>query len=69
MASKYDSRRIWMNTGASAKLKTLALEEKTVRRTRQIYLQAQKDIEAQVAQIYSQIGTLSKANCWEFLDA
>ena len=69
MASKYDSRRIWMNTGASAKLKNLALEEKTVRRTRQIYLQAQKDIEAQVAQIYSQIGTLSKANRWEFPDA
>lgn len=69
MASKYDSRRIWMNTGASAKLKNLALEEKTVRRTRQIYLEAQKDIEAQVAQIYSQIGTLSKANRWEFPDA
>lgn len=69
MASKYDSRRIWMNTGASAKLKNLALEEKTVRRTQRIYREAQKDIEAQVAQIYSQIGTLSKANRWEFPDA
>lgn len=69
MASKYDSRRIWMNTGASAKLKSLALEEKTVRRTQRIYREAQKDIEAQVAQIYSQIGTLSKANRWEFPDA
>lgn len=66
MASKYDSRRIWMNTGASAKLKNLALEGKTVRRTQRIYREAQKDIEAQVAQIYSQIGTLSKANRWEF---
>jgi SPP1 gp7 family putative phage head morphogenesis protein len=69
MASKYDSRRIWMNTGASAKLKNLALEEKTVRRTQRIYREAQKDIEAQVAQIYSQIGTLSKANRWEFQGA
>ena len=69
MASKYDSRRIWMNTGASAKLKNIALEEKTVRRTQRIYREAQKDIEAQVAQIYSQIGTLSKANRWEFPDA
>lgn len=66
MASKYDSRRIWMNTGASAKLKNIALEERTVRRTKQIYRQAQKDVEAQVAQIYAQFGTLSKVNRWEF---
>lgn len=66
MASKYDSRRIWMNTGASAKLKNIALEERTVRRTKQIYRQAQKDVEAQVSQIYAQFGTLSKANRWEF---
>lgn len=64
--SKYDSRRIWMNTGASAKLKNIALEERTVRRTKQIYRQAQKDIEAQVDQIYTQFGILSKNNRWEF---
>lgn len=66
MASKYDSRRIWMNTGASAKLKNLALEEATVRRTKKIYQQATRDIEAQVAQIYSQLGVLAQNNRWEF---
>ena len=66
MASKYDSRRIWMNTGASAKLKNLALEEATVRRTKKIYQQATRDIEAQVAQIYSQLGVLARNNRWEF---
>ena len=66
MASKYESRRIWMNTGASAKLKNIALEEATVRRTQRIYREAQKDIEAQVAQVYAQLGTLSKTNRWEF---
>lgn len=64
--SKYESRRIWMNTGAQAKLKNLALEETTVRRTQKIYRQAQKDIEAQVEQIYAQLGTLAKNNRWEF---
>ena len=66
MASKYDSRRIWMNTGASAKLKNLALEEATVRRTKKIYQQATRDIEAQVGQIYSQLGVLARNNRWEF---
>lgn len=66
MASKYDSRRIWMNTGASAKLKNFALEEATVRRTKKIYQQATRDIEAQVAQIYSQLGVLARNNRWEF---
>lgn len=66
MASKYDSRRIWMNTGAAAKLKNIALEEATVRRTQKIYRQAQKDIEAQVAQLYKQFGTLAENNRWEF---
>lgn len=66
MASKYDSRRIWMNTGAAAKLKNIALEEATVRRTQKIYRQAQKDIEAQVSQLYKQFGTLAENNRWEF---
>lgn len=66
MAGKYDSRRIWMNTGAAAKLKNLVLEEATVRRTRKIYREAQKDIEAQVGQIYEQLGAIAKNNRWEF---
>lgn len=66
MASKYQDRRIWMNTGAAAKLKNIALEDATVRRTKRIYRQAAKDIEAQVSEIYSQFGTLAKNNRWEF---
>ena len=66
MASKYTSRRIWMNTGAAAKRKNIALEDRTVRRTQKIYRQATKDIEAQVEQIYRQFGTLAANNRWEF---
>lgn len=66
MASKYESRRIWMNTGAAAKLKNLALEDATVAKTQKIYRQAQKDIEKQVKQIYDQFGTLAANNRWEF---
>lgn len=66
MASKYTSRRIWMNTGAAAKRKNIALEDRTVRRTQKIYQQATKDIEAQVEQIYRQFGTLAANNRWEF---
>ena len=66
MASKYQSRRIWMNTGAQAKLKNLALEEQTVARTKKIYKRAQKDLEAEVGKIYSQFGTLAENNRWNF---
>lgn len=66
MASKYTSRRIWMNTGAAAKLKNLALEEHTVQRTNKIYRRAQKDIENEVQKIYSQFGTLAENNRWTF---
>lgn len=66
MASKYDSRRIWMKTGAAAKLKNLATEEKTVRRTQEIYRKAQRDIEDEVQKIYGQFGTLAENNRWTF---
>jgi len=63
---KYEDRRIWMNTGAAAKLKNIALEEKTVKRTQKIYQLAQKDIQAQVDAIYDEFGALSTANRWDF---
>ena len=66
MASKYQDRRIWMNTGAQAKLKNLALEEKTVERTHAIYRQAAKDIEKEVSEIYLQLGAQSDSGRWEF---
>ena len=64
--NKYENRRIWMNTGAAAKLKNLATEEATVKRTRKIYRQAQKDIQTQVDRIYEEFGALSEANRWNF---
>lgn len=66
MASKYQDRRIWMNTGAQAKLRNIALEEQTVARTNAIYRRAAKDIEKEVTEIYLKLGALSEANRWEF---
>lgn len=64
--SKYDDRRIWMNTGVEAKLRNLANEEATLKRTHKIYQQASRDIERQVQSIYDELGVLDKANHWNF---
>ena len=64
--NKYQNRRIWMNTGAAIKRKNIALEDATVKRTQKIYRQAQKDIEIEVGQIYSQFGVLAENNHWGF---
>ncbi len=68
MRSKYDDRRLWMNTGAQEKLHNLALEDATVARTKKIYHQAAKDIEARVDSIYEELGTIQEDGRWVFSD-
>lgn len=64
--NKYQNRRIWMNTGAAIKRKNIALEDATVRRTREIYRKAEKDIQNEVTQIYKQFGVIAESNRWSF---
>lgn len=63
--SKYDERRIWMKTGAEEKLKNLADTDAAVKRTKMIYAQAAKDIEAEVDYMYRLIKYNATAQKWD----
>lgn len=64
--TKYQKRKVWMNTAAYTEKANIALEEETVRKTQAIYKQAAKDIQRQVDGLYAEIGKLGEANHWDF---